>query len=175
MSTRQPGRRVLSLLVVLIAGMLLGLLAAPAGARVIPMEWHRLDIGNDPPSHERLKCLTDGEWRCRYTSVPGPGLTNGTFRGTFEGTDVTDSWVCPDWLGEDICGSVVRVVSGMEQFFEPGTQSDPEFPPVRVELIVLDDGTLWVAWIDSLFGTFACPWYETFDDALISPSDCRTS
>jgi hypothetical protein len=153
----------------MLVGTLLALLPSPAGARVVPMEWHRLDIGNDPPAHERLKCLTDGEWRCQYTSLPGPGVTNGTFRGTFVSTN-TDA-DCLVWLGE-LCASVVQVVDGYEQFFEPGTQSDPEFPPVHVELLLLDDGTLWVAWIGSLFGTFACPWYPTWQEAQTAPADC---
>jgi hypothetical protein len=171
MSDSSHAHRRLLVLFAVLAGVVLALVPAPAGARVVPMEWHRLDIGNEPPSHERLKCLTDGEWRCMYTSLPGPGLTNGPFRGIFTGTDVTGTQECADWLG-DLCDEVVRIIDGQEQFFEPGTQRDPEFPPVHVQLLVLEDGTMWVTWIDSLFGTFSCPWYPTWAEAQTLPAEC---
>ena len=67
---------------------------------------------------------------------------------------------------------MVRVIEGSEQFYEPGTQSNPEFPPVHIQLLVLDDGSLWVTWIESDFGTFSCPWYPTWAQAQTSPADC---
>ena len=191
MSHRLTGRRPWSLLLALPAGALLALVPTPAAAGGGPEDtdeievWHRLDTSNDPPSHERLRCVEteaeddehgqEGEigdsWLCRYDSVPGEGLSDPPFEGTFEGTELDDDdWLCPAWLG-DVCESVDDVVAGTETFFDPGDPTGEEFP-VHVELVILENGDLWVTWIESFFGTFSCPWYETFDEALASPSDC---
>ncbi len=193
MSHRPTGRRPSSLLLALPAGALLALIPAPAAADddggddhdEQTMVWHRLDIGSDPPAHERLHCVetesaddehADGgedAWRCSYETVPGPGLSDPPFEGTFVGAEVEDDhWPCPTWLG-DVCGSVDDVVAGTETFFDPGDPTGEEFP-VQVELLVLENGDLWVTWIESDFGTFSCPWYETFEEALESPADCLT-
>ena len=98
--------------------------AAAAGS-VTPMVWHRYNVYEPiSPSHERLRCLTDGQWRCLYDTVPAPtlGFSNPLVKGTFVGTDVTDSWECPaaDWFPTDICDSAAQVVSGTQSFVFPG-------------------------------------------------------
>ena len=114
-------------------------------------------------------CLTDGEWRCKYDTVPAPtfGFSNPLVMGTFVGTDVTDSWECPDadWFPTEICDSATRVISGTQSFVEP---VQGELFTVDVLLIVTEDGTLWDYWID----LFVCPWYPTFAQALTSPAEC---
>jgi hypothetical protein len=86
-------RRFGRLLALLAFVSILALVAAmPAAAAVRPQEWHRYNI-YEPlgPSHERLRCLTNDQWRCRYDTVPEPklGFSNPNVIGTFIGTDVT--------------------------------------------------------------------------------------
>jgi hypothetical protein len=143
--------------------------AAAAGS-VTPMVWHRYNIYEPiSPSHERLRCLTDGQWRCLYDTVPEPtlGFTNPLVKGTFIGTDITDSWECPeaDWFPTDICDSAAQVVSGTQSFVFPGFG---QLFAVDAVYIVTDDGTLWNYWVDQ----FVCPWYPTFDEALTTSEGC---
>lgn len=146
--------------------------ATPAGAAssATPLMWHRYNIYEPiSPSHERLRCLTDGQWRCQYDTVPEPtlGFTNPSVKGTFVGTDVTDSWECPKahWFPNDICDSAARVISGTQSFVLPGSG---ELFTVDVVYIVTDDGTLWNYWVDQ----FVCPWYPTFEQALTESAGC---
>lgn len=168
MMTQFPPRRLMSLLAALCAGVLLTVVgASPAGADTTPLRWHRYNIADDPPNHERLSCLTDGEWRCLYDKVPEPtlGLSWDRAKGVFTGTDVTSTWECPDWYPTDLCDSVSRVISGTISYGPPG---NPGFGPVDAEIVLTSDGTMWFSWI----GVFACPWYPTFAQALTSPADC---
>jgi hypothetical protein len=181
MSERRSNRRRLSLLFAVLAALVLVLVPTPAGARVVPMDWHRLDTGldgrSDPPGHEVLHCLTDGQWRCSYSTRPGPGLADSPFRADFAGDDVTDSWTCPPWLSTDVCASVERVVAGTETVSDGRDHLTFTIP---VELIVLGDGTLWVLWplseppFEVEFRPFACPWYPTFEQALQASAGCQT-
>jgi hypothetical protein len=163
---RPAGRR--SVLAALLGVPLLLLGApAPASASTTPLEWHRVNIYDDPPNHERWMCLTDGEWRCRYDQVPEPtlGFSFNQFRAVFTGTDVTGTWECPDWFPDAICGAATRVVSGTSTAIFPrhgGTLSG------EAVFIVTGEGTLWFYWVDQ----FVCPWYPTFGEALTSPAEC---
>ena len=148
---------------------ILALVAAmPAAAAVRPQQWHRYNIYETPSaSHERLMCLTDGQWRCKYDTVPEPklGFSNPNVIGTFVGTDVTGTWECPDWFPADICESATHVISGVQTFIEPGPGEPDSLDAV---FIVTDDGALWDYFVD-----FAvCPWYPTFEQALTSPAEC---
>ena len=65
MLTLGTARRLMSLLAALCACVLLTVVAASsADAETTPLRWHRYNIAEDPPNHERLSCLTDGAWRC---------------------------------------------------------------------------------------------------------------
>jgi hypothetical protein len=135
------------------------------------MVWHRFNVYEpEAPTHERLRCLTDGEWRCLYDTVPEPGMgfTDLRTRGTVVGTDITSSWECPEWFTADLCGSVVRAIAGTQTFIEPG---EGVLFQVDVVLLVTDEGELWDYWVDN---QFVCPWYPTFDEALAAfpEEDC---
>lgn len=181
MSSRSTVRRLGPALVAAVAGVLLVLLAPPAAARVEPMVWHRLDTGldghTDPPGHEVLHCVTDGQWRCTYMTRPGPGLTDSPYRAVFEGTDVTDGWECPAWLSADVCDSVDQVVAGTQTFFNGRAH---ETFTVPIELLISEDGTLWVHWprtgpeFEPDPRPFACPWYPTFEQARQESAGCQT-
>ena len=167
MLTQGPLRRLLSLLAALCAGVLLTVVSAsPVGADTTPLRWHRYNIADDPPSHERLSCLTNDEWRCLYDKLPERrlGFSWDPTKGFFTGTDVTSTWECPDWYPTDLCDSVTRVIAGTITYTGP---QGGRFP-VDAEIILTSDGTLWFSWI----GLFTCPWYPTFAEALTSPADC---
>jgi hypothetical protein len=168
MPTRSTRRRLWLLLTVALAGAMLLTTATPAAATVRPMRWHRYNI-YEPlgPSHERLRCLTNDQWRCKYDTVPEPklGFSNPNVIGTFVGTDVTGTWECPDWFPADICASATRAISGVQTFIQPG---QGELFSLDAVFIVTDDGALWDYFVD-----FAvCPWYPTFEQALTSPAEC---
>lgn len=171
MPARTTGRRFWLLVTAALAGAMLLITAAmPAAASVRPLEWHRYNIYEPlAPSHERLRCLTNDQWRCKYDTVPEPqlGFSNPKEKATFIGTDVTGTWECPeaDWFPSDICDSATRVISGVQTFTLPG---EGELFSVDAVYIVTDDGTLWNYWVDQ----FVCPWYPTFEQALTSPPDC---
>ena len=168
MLTLSTARRLMSLLAALCACVLLTVVAASsADAETTPLRWHRYNIAEDPPNHERLSCLTDGEWRCLYDKLPEPtlGLSWDQARGVFIGTDVTSTWECPDWYPTDLCDSVTRVIAGTITYMGPRRG---QFGPVDAEIVLTSDGTMWFSWI----GQFACPWYPTFAEALTSPADC---
>ena len=121
---------------------LLGAVAPPAQARVEPRTWHRHNVYEPgSPSHERLRCLTDGVWRCKYDTVPEPtlGFSDPAVKATFVGTEVTGA-ECPDWFTTELCTSVVRVVVGTQTFVLPG---EGELFTVDVALLVTEDGDLW--------------------------------
>jgi hypothetical protein len=141
--------------------------ATPAAADTTPLRWHRFNVADSPPSHERLSCLTDGQWRCRYDKVPEPtlGFSWDQTTGVFTGTEVTGTWECPAWFPSGVCDSATQVISGTLTYTAP--QHRGTFT-VDAELIVTGDGALWLYWVDA----FVCPWYPTFGQALTSPADC---
>jgi len=118
----------------------------PAAASVRPLEWHRYSI-YEPlgPSHERLRCLTDAQWRCSYDTVPEPelGFSNPKVIGSFIGTDVTSTWKCPKghWFPADICDSAARVISGVQTFIQPGQGELFSLDAVLASLVVM---LVWV-------------------------------
>lgn len=176
MLTRSLTKRAWPWLVAILTGTLLAFAPATSATAlgpVTPQIWHRNNIFEPlGPSHERLRCLTDGQWRCQYDTVPEPtiGFSNPRVKGTFVGTDVTNSFACPqaDWFPTQICRSVTQAIAGTQTFTDPGRGT---LFDVQAVLLVLDDGSLWDYWVDIL----ACPWYPTFNQALTSPAGCSFS
>ncbi len=150
------------------AGLLLALIATGAAlAGTAPMNWHRLNVHGDPAEHERFRCLAGDVWRCRYDKLPEPtlGLAWDQTRGTFSGTETTTDWSCPEWFPDAACDAADTVVSGSSTFVFPrhGDSFD-----VDQQLLVADDGSLWIYWTDQ----FVCPWYPTFAETFTSESFC---
>jgi len=161
-------RRRPSIALALSAGLIFGLMMSGSVlAGTTPMRWHRLNVHSDPAEHERFGCLAGEVWRCRYDKLPEPtlGLAWDQTHGTFSGTDTTSDWVCPAWFRGDACDAADTVVSGVATFFPP-RHGDPDV--VDQQLLVSDDGSLWIYWTD----LFVCPWYPTFAEALVSESSC---
>lgn len=157
-----------SFVVGVFTGLLLVLVMSGAVmARTTPLSWHRLNVHSDPAEHERFGCLAGEVWRCHYDKLPEPtlGLDWDQTRGTFWGTETTSDWSCPAWFPADACASADTVVSGVGTFVFP--RASGSFS-VDQQLLVSDDGGLWVYWTD----LFVCPWYPTFDEALASESSC---
>jgi hypothetical protein len=128
--------------------------------------WNRLSVdrSNPAPEHESLACGGFIDWRCTYFKIPEPALNFywNRNRGSFQGTDVTDSWACPGWFPDGICGNVVQVVHGTIVFVNPRVH--PPFTVVA-DLIVSGTGSsqkLSFYWV----GQFVCPWFRTFAQAL---------
>jgi len=151
-----------------LAGLAVSIVAAPAAATT-PTTWHRLNIAANPPEHERYSCLESATWRCRYDKLPEPalGFSWDQTRGTFSGTDTTSDWVCPAWFPGDVCDAADTVISGVGTFVFPRASGGFS---VDQQLLVSDDGRLWIYWGDSF--QFVCPWYPTFADALTNDANC---
>jgi hypothetical protein len=133
-------------------------------AGTTPMGWHRLNVHNDPAEHERFGCLAADVWRCRYDKLPGPGLAWDQTRGTFWGVETTSAWICPTWFPTEACDAADTVVSGVTTFVQPRHGGTSEFDQ---QLLVGDDGRLWIYWTD----LFVCPWYPTFAEAVADESE----
>ena len=132
--------------------------------------WHRLNPSqsqaNPVPEHEQLEChrtMNGSSWACRYFKIPEPRLGFGwdTTRGTFAGRDVTATWNCPEWFPQTICNNVVQVVEGTFTF-DPA--SGTPFSSFQDLVVIRANGEkqLYDYWV----GAFACPWFESFDEAL---------
>lgn len=134
-----------------------------------PTTWHRLNPG-DPPEHERFTCRTGDVWTCRYNKLPEPdlGFAWNQTRGVFTGTET--AFECPDWFSDAPCDAADTVISGVGTFwtFDNALRPTGSFS-VDQQLLVSDDGTLWVYWTD----LFVCPWYATFGEALMSDPSCE--
>jgi hypothetical protein len=161
---RRPVRR---LLTALSAVAMLLAVAAPASAAG-PLTWHRLNP-SDPPEHERYLCLPGATWSCRYDKLPEPRLgfgwnqTRGTFKGQVTGFD------CPSWFSAAACDAADTVVTGVGTFYTYNSSLRPTGSfSVDQQLLVGDDGTLWIYWVD----LFVCPWYPTFQQALANDPSC---
>ncbi|HET8785816.1 MAG TPA: hypothetical protein VFM38_09290 [Candidatus Limnocylindrales bacterium] len=161
------GSRRWLILAFVLGSLIVGALAPTiASARTSPIAWHRLNVAADPPEHERFGCLAGGDqWTCRYDKVPGPGLSWDQTRGTFSGEDTTADWTCPAWFPKDACDAADTVVTGVGSFRFPRASGGFS---VDQQLLIGDHGQLWIYWIDQ----FVCPWYPTFDEALVSDASC---
>ncbi len=161
----RPARVVAALLM---AALALPLLAGAASATTV-VTWHRLNVANNPPEHERFSCVESDTWRCRYDKLPDPklGLSWDQTRGTFSGSDTTADWVCPDWFPASTCDAADTVVSGVGTFVFPRASGGFS---VDQQLLVSADGRMWIYWGDGF--QFVCPWYPTFDAALSNDSQC---
>ena len=163
-----PARRLgaQALVAVMTALLLLGLAAGAVSASVTTLTWHRLNPG-DPPEHERYFCVAGATWSCRYDKLPERrlGFAWDQTRGTFSGTNTTDDWVCPEWFTSDPCAAADTVISGVGTFYFP--RASGSFS-VDQQLLVSDDGLLWIYWVDQ----FVCPWYPTFGEALATDPSC---
>lgn len=160
--------RLLRSLVALVAmAAVLLVLAAPA-VSAAPTTWHRLNPA-DPPEHERYFCLTGATWHCRYDKLPERdlGFAWNQTRGTFTGT--ATSFECPEWFSDAPCDAADLVISGVGTFwtYDESLRPTGSFS-VDQQLLVSDDGTLWIYWTD----LFVCPWYPTFAEALESDPSC---
>ena len=90
------------------------------------------------------------------------GLHIDETTGAFRGHDITDRWECPDWFDAEICENVTAVYAGPATYYpDSGTPftvkqqyvfTDLSGQPVLIQY--------WPA-----FG-FACPWFETFAEAM---------
>ena len=168
-----------TLLAVLLTCGLATLFAAGAGAtQQAPLagEWHRLSVdrSHPAPEHELLRCVENSgaqagtssdRWFCRYSKAPEPGLglSWNNNHGSLTGRDVTDTWTCPTWFPDGICGSVLEVVEGTMVFVDPSAHNPPL--SVLVDLVVVRTSTgerLYNYWVDR----FVCPWFRTFSEAL---------
>jgi hypothetical protein len=156
------------LILAALAALAVILVAAAPSAAGQPLTWHRLNPG-DPPEHERYTCLAGETWHCRYNKLPEPdlGFAWNQTRGVFTGTET--AFECPEWFSSAPCDAADTVISGVGTFW---TYDDALRPTgsfdVDQQLLVADDGTLWIYWVD----LFVCPWYPTFAEALVADPSC---
>ena len=131
--------------------------------------WNRLnpDQSNPTPEHEVLRCGGNVRWNCIYDKQPERALgfenpPDSTF-GRFRGEDVTAVWACPEWFPSGICDNTKFVAAGVMNFRLPdGSEFD-----VDQQLILTESGgdeILYVYWVDQ----FVCPWYGSFEEALVA-------
>ena len=167
--TPRARRQIRSLVCVMAVVAVLALAAAPAVSAGGPTRWHRLNP-SDPPEHERYTCRTGDVWYCRYDKLPEPELGFGwnQTHGIFTGTET--AFECPEWFSDAPCDAADTVISGTGTFwtFDDSLRPTGSFS-VDQQLLVSDDGTLWIYWTD----LFVCPWYPTFEDALEADPSCE--
>lgn len=162
-----------------VAGLMLAVLGAgSAVAAHTESEWHRLNPFTDSggQEHERLSCTTAGvALHCRYDKLPGPGLVIDDTTGAFRGHDVTSRWVCPEWFDPAVCEGVVSVYAGPATYFP---EDGRPFTILQEYVIAEVDGqsVLYQHWVPA---GFACPWFETFQEATAAnptgEGDCMTA
>jgi hypothetical protein len=160
---RSARRRARSIIIALF-GLLV--LVAPTSAAPPHVEtWHRLNPATEDVAaeHERLQCLPNLQWVCRYDKVPEPDLhwdrTIGMFHGRdFEFTEAD----CPAWFPTEVCEAAEQVIVGWITYVD-----DEDGPFKTGHALIFTDGVdvapLYVYWFDL---GFVCPWYETFEDAV---------
>ena len=162
---RPARRRALSVAIALF-GLLV--LVAPTTAAPPQVEtWHRLNPATDEVAaeHERLQCLANLQWVCRYDKVPEPDLELNWDRtiGMFHGRDFafTDA-DCPEWFPTEICEAAQQVIVGSITY---AVDEGGAFKTGHALIFTdgVDVAPLYVYWFD--FG-FVCPWYESFEDAV---------
>lgn len=162
---RRIGRAIIVASAIIALLLVSGAPVAAAG----PTTWHRLNPGN-PPEHERFSCLAGSTWSCRYDKLPEPdlGFAWNQTRGVFTGSET--GFVCPGWFSAAPCDAADTVITGMSTFrtYDYSLRPTGSFS-VDQQLLVSDDGTLWIYWV----GQFVCPWYPTFGEALASDPSCE--
>jgi hypothetical protein len=151
-----------------VVSILLGAVATAASAAG-PTTWHRLNPG-DPPEHERYACRAGEVWHCRYDKLPERdlGFAWNQTRGVFTGEETT--FACPAWFSDAPCDAADTVITGVGTFWTYDYSLRPTGSfDVDQQLLISDDGTLWIYWIDQ----FVCPWYPTFAEALANDPSCE--
>ena len=131
--------------------------------------WHRLNPRQSQavpgPEHELLACHSAAAaWDCRYFKLPMPELNfewNST-TGRFHGNDITATWTCPAWFPSSLCSSVAQVVEGQ---FVYDLAVGGTFSNVQDLVVTRTAGQerVYDYWVGS---AFACPWFQSFDEAL---------
>lgn len=162
---RSSRRRARSIVIALF-GLLV--LVAPTSAAPPHVEtWHRLNPATDDvaPEHERLQCLPNRQWVCRYDKVPEPDLELNWDRtiGMFHGRDFAFTQAdCPEWFPDEICEAAEQVIVGSITY---AVDEGGAFKTGHALIFTdgVDVAPLYVYWFD--FG-FVCPWYESFEDAV---------
>jgi hypothetical protein len=155
--------------------------STPAGATgqtTLAGRWDRFNSSTPPiaiPEHETLSCGGHQTWHCRYDKQPEPKLgyvqPPDAAYGLFTGQDVTSTWICPEWSPSKICDNVTYAVEGSIDYY----RFDDLVLSTDGALVVTEingEQVLYFYWINSSRGTFACPWYRSFDAALAAPADC---
>lgn len=131
-------------------------------------DWHRNNYG---ASHETLACVEGAQaWTCTY----GDAAKNGPL-GHFSGRNITDSWSCLDWFAPEICdpANLVAVYEG--NFTVVPSDGATEPPAIGEDYVVTNingQEILYLYWRESDLGTFYCPWFRTFQEALDAPFEC---
>lgn len=156
-------RRAPSILLALFGLMVLVMPASAAPPQV--ETWHRLNPATEDvaPEHERLQCLPNLQWVCRYDKLSGDGLHWDRTIGMFHGRDFAFTQAdCPEWFPSEICEAAQQVIVGQI------TYAVDEGGAFRTgHALIFTDGVevapLYVYWFDL---GFVCPWYESFDDAV---------
>ena len=148
----------------LAAALAVGLaIPVPAGAATpaaVNGEWHR---NNYNAGEEQLLCReAAASWTCKYVT---PEAT-----GRFSGSNVTDSWACPEWFPSTICENVVAVYHGNFLVVPVGGASEAPIIIPEDYVITEVDGqeVLQLYWVD----LFVCPWYRTYAEALAADFNC---
>jgi len=150
----------------LAAALVLAIGAAPATGAGFG-SWHR---NNNNAGHEALQCLeVPAFWSCTYDLTPDTADT----QGRFVGRNVTATWTCPTWFPAAVCEDVTSVYRGTAVYnWDDGTSSS-----VPQEYVLTNQGgreVLYLHWLESVFGPFVCPWYRTFEEALVADFRCTS-
>jgi len=124
-------------------------------------EWHR---NNYNEGEEQLTCreATDA-WTCYYEIPDGSGR--------FNGDNVTEAWVCPEWFPSAICDNVVAVYHGIAVYSFADAPTSQPAPTVSQDYIVTSIGgrlVLQLYWVEQS----VCPWYRTLETALAEEYAC---
>ena len=174
MRSRIRTRSARHLVLAAVSGAAIVLATAASTAAAQPLTWHRLNPFGGPnggPEHERYLCLPGTTWSCRYDKLPEPrlGFSWNQTRGVFTG-EPTSGFDCPDWFSETACDAADTVVTGVGTFstYDYSLRPTGSFS-VDQQLLVGDDGNLWIYWVSN---GFACPWYPTFAEALTNDPAC---
>jgi hypothetical protein len=129
--------------------------------------WHRLNpdfVADTNNEHERQTCRENGaSLSCFYDKIPEslPGFTWNSTTGDFTGRNVTSSWTCPAWFPAEVCANTTAVYSGVA-VYHPASGQPFTVAHEAVFTSLGGEPVLYLHWV----GLFACPWYQTFAEAL---------